>query len=53
MPRRPKTPRVVAAARRNILKAQITRVRWREPGRWRRVNRVLRRYTGIVTRRRR
>ena len=31
MPRRPTTPKVRAAAKKNILKAQISRVRTREP----------------------
>jgi len=31
MPRRPTTPKVVAAAKRNIHKAQISRIRLREP----------------------
>lgn len=41
------TGSVRAAARRNIRKAQVTRIRWREPEANRRVNRVLRSRLGL------
>ena len=50
MPRRPTTPRVTAASRRNIKKAQFSRVRTREPRSLGRVR--ARRLVGRVLRRR-